>query len=90
MPATDNTIDELLQELAEAKAWPARLKHALDGAPDVADEIRKAGERIEALENQAKEAIKRLGCVDPQTRMISQGMADMLINWYTFKDRLKL
>jgi hypothetical protein len=89
MSATDKAVDDIVQELAEAKAWPARLKQALDGGSDVGDEIQKVGERIEALEKQAKQTIKRLGCVDPQTRMISQGMADMLISWYAFKDSLK-
>jgi len=89
MSNTDDATDEILHELAEAKAWPTRLKQVLDGGSDVGDEMREAGERIEALEKRAKETIKRLGCVDPQTRMISQGMADMLIGWYTFKDSLK-
>lgn len=89
MSAADDTIDEILQELSEAKAWPARLKQALEGGADVSNEIREADKKISALENRAKEAIKRLGCVDPQTRMISQGLADMLIGWYVFKDNLK-
>ena len=89
MSNTDNTVDKILQDLAAAKAWPARLKQALERGSDVGDEIREATEKIEALEKQAKEMIKRLGCVDSQTRMISQGMADMLINWYAFKDSLK-
>jgi hypothetical protein len=89
MSTTDDATDEILQELAEAKAWPARLKKARDSGSDVGDEIREAGERIKALEKRAKETIKRLGCVSPQTRMISQGMADMLIGWYTFKDSLE-
>ena len=89
MSNTDDTIEKILQDLAAARAWPARLKQALDQGSDVGEEIRLAGERVEALEKQAKEMIKRLGCVAPQTRMISQGMADMLINWYAFKDSLK-
>jgi len=89
MSATDETIAEVLQELAEAKAWPKRLKQALDHGSDVSGEIRKAGEKVEALEKKAKDTMKRLGCVDPQTREISQRMADMLINWYDFKDSLK-
>jgi hypothetical protein len=88
MSATDDTIAKILHELAEAKAWPARLKQALEGGSDVGDEIRETDEKIDALEKRAKETIKRLGCVDPQTRMISQGMADMLIGWYAFKDSL--
>jgi len=89
MSTTDDTTDEILHELAEAKTWPAGLKKALDSGSDVDDEIREADQRIEALEKRAKETIKRLGCVSPQTRMVSQGMADMLIGWYTFKDSLK-
>jgi hypothetical protein len=88
MSVTNNTIDEILLKLAEAKDWPARLKQALEEGSDVGEEIQEVGKRIEALEKQAKETIKRLGCVDPQTRMIAQGMADMLISWYAFKDSL--
>ncbi len=65
------------------------IKKAYDSGSDIGDEIRETGERIEALEKQARETIKRLGCVSPQTRMISQGMADMLIGWYVFTDSLK-
>jgi hypothetical protein len=89
MPSTDDTIDKILQDLAATKAWPERLKQALDQGSDVGDEIREAGQKVEALEKQAKKMIKRLGCVDPQTRKISLGMADMLISWYAFKDSLK-
>jgi hypothetical protein len=88
MPSTDDTTGRLLQELADAKVLPIRFKQQLDGGSDVGDEIREADKRIEALEKQAKEAMKKLGCVSPQTRMISQGMADMLIAWYSFKDSL--
>jgi hypothetical protein len=90
MSAADDSIDEILQELKEAKSWPSQLKHMVDEGSDMGNEIRKADERIEALEKRAKEAIRRMGCVDPQTRMISQGMADMLITWYAFKDSLAL
>jgi len=89
MSTTDDTIHKILQELAETRAWPARLKRALEEGSDVGDEIREADEKINALEKRAKETIKRLGCVDPQTRKISQGMADMLIGWYAFKDSVK-
>jgi len=50
MSNTDDATDEILHELAEAKAWPTRLKQVLDGGSDVGDEMREAGERIEALE----------------------------------------
>jgi hypothetical protein len=90
MSTMDNTIDRLLQELADAKVWPTRFKPQLDSESSVADEIREADKRIEALEKRAKETMKRLGCVSPQTRMISQAMADMLIAWYSFKDSLRV
>lgn len=88
MPTTDDTIDQLVKELAEAKAWPSRFKQAFEIGSDVGDEIREADKKIEALEKRAKETIRKLGCVSPQTREVSQGMADMLIGWYTFKDSL--
>ena len=88
MSSTDDTTGRLLQELADAKVWPTRFKQQLDSGSDVGDEIREADKRIEALEKRAKETMKKLGCVSPQTRMVSQGMADMLIAWYSFKDSL--
>jgi hypothetical protein len=84
----DDTISQLLHELSDAKTWPERLQLLLDNGSNVGDEIREAEKRIETIERRAKEVIKSLGCVSPQTRAISQGMADMLISWYTFKDRL--
>ena len=85
---TDDTVTQLLQELSDAKTWPARFKRELEGGADIGHEIREADKKIEQLEQQAKEAMKRLGCVSPQTRMIYYGMADMLIEWHAFKDRL--
>jgi hypothetical protein len=89
MSTTDDTIGRLLEELADAKVWATRFKQQLDSGSSVAEEIREADKRIEALEKRAKETMKKLGCVSPQTRMISQGMADMLIAWYSFKDSLR-
>jgi hypothetical protein len=88
MSSTDDTMGRLLQELADAKVWATRFKQQLDSGSDVGDEIGEADKKIEALEKRAKEMMKKLGCVSPQTRMISQGMADMLIAWYSFKDSL--
>ena len=88
MTPTDNTTTQLLQELADAKTWPARFKREIDAGSDVSDEIGEAARKIEELEKRAKEAMKRLGCVSPQTRSVYHGMADMLINWNTFKDSL--
>jgi hypothetical protein len=84
----DDTISELLHELSDARSWPERFQRDLDMGSDVEGEIEEAGKKIEALENRAKETIKKLGCVSPQTRTISQSMADMLISWYAFKDSL--
>lgn len=88
MVSTDDSTNRLLQELSDAKTWPARFKRVLDSGSDVSDEIREAEKKIEELEKRAKEAMKRLGCVSPQTRSIYHGMADMLINWNVFKDSL--
>lgn len=88
MMSTDDTTTGLLQELSDAKTWPARFERGLDSGLDVSHDIREAEKKIEELEKRAKEAMKRLGCVSPQTRSIYHGMADMLINWNAFKDRL--
>ena len=88
MTPTDDTTTRFLQELSDAKAWPARFKQELDSGSDVSHEIGEADKKIAGLEKRAKEAMKRLGCVSPQTRSIYHGMADMLINWNVFKDSL--
>lgn len=88
MMSTDDTTTGLLKELSDAKNWPARFKCRLDSGSDVSHDIREADKKIEELEKRAKEAMKRLGCVSPQTRSIYHGMADMLINWNAFKDSL--
>jgi hypothetical protein len=88
MMSTDDTTTALLQELSDAKTWPARLKQVLETGSDVSHDIREAEKKIEELEKRAKETMKRLGCVSPQTRSIYHSMADMLINWNTFKDSL--
>ena len=88
MISVDETTTQLLQELSDAKAWPAQFKRLLDGGSDVSNDIRDAEVKIEELEKRAKEAMKRLGCVSPQTRTIYHSMADMLISWNAFKDNL--
>jgi len=88
MTSKDDSVHRLLEALSEAKTWPERFKARLEAGADVRHEISESGKRIEALEEQAKEAIKRLGCVSPQTRSVYHGMADMLINWQTFRDSL--
>jgi hypothetical protein len=86
--STDDATTRLLQELADAKLWPARFKRELGTGADVSHEIREAARKIEELEQRAKEAMKRLGCVSPQTRSVYHGMADMLISWNAFRDSL--
>ena len=86
--SADDTTTQLLQELSEAKAWPDRFKRQLGGGSDVSHDIIEAEMKIEELEKRAKEAMKKLGCVSPQTRTIYHGMADMLISWNAFKDSL--
>jgi hypothetical protein len=88
MVQADDAVTQLLRALSEAKTWPERLKDALDRGVDVSRGIRKADEEIGQLEKRAKEAMKSLGCVSPHTRAVYHGMADMLINWQTFKDSL--
>ena len=85
----DDATSKLLEELADAKTWPATFKRQVDSHVDVSEQVREADKRIEELEQRAKEAMKRLGCVSPETRSVYHGMADMLINWQAFKDSLK-
>lgn len=84
----DDSISELLDELSDAKTWPEHFRQAIDSGSDVSGEINEAGKTIETLEERAQDTMKRLGCDCPDTRKISQGMANMLINWYTFEDSL--
>lgn len=86
--STYDTTTGLLKELSDAKNWPAQFKGRIESGSDVSRDVREADKKIEELEKRAKEAMKRLGCVNPQTRSIYHGMADMLINWNAFKDSL--
>ncbi len=88
MMSTDDATDELLQELSDAKTWAERFKSELESGSDVDDEIKEADKKIEELENRAREAMKKFGCDCPETRTISRGMTDMLIEWHIFKDSL--
>ena len=82
-------IDQLLKELADARAWPDRFKETLTRGLDIRDEVKEADNRVNSLEKRAQEAMKKLGCVSPATRLVYQGMADMLISWKTFKDSVE-
>lgn len=88
MMSAGDATNQLLQELADAKTWPERFKREIESGSDVRDEIREADKKIEELEKRAKEVMKKLGCVRPETRKISRCMTDMLISWHTFKDSL--
>jgi len=87
--SADDTINHLLEELSAAKDWPKRFQKKSGDGFDVSHEVREADKKIQALEKLAQEAMKRLGCNRPETRSIYQGMADMLISWHTFKDRIQ-
>jgi hypothetical protein len=87
--AMDDATTRLVKELSDAKNWPARFKEQVDSHVDVTDRIRESGLKIEELERRAKEAMKRLGCVSPETRTVYHHMADMLITWQSFKDSLE-
>ena len=82
---TDPT-EHLLQKLAEARTWADGFQRDLDRDRTVTTEIQEADKRIQVLEMEAKDAMKRLGCVSPQTRAVYHAMADMLIAWQMFKD----
>ena len=88
MRSVHDTTNLLLQELSDAKNWPARFKQEIESGADISDQLNEADKKIEALAERAKEAMKRLGCVSPETRSVYHGMADMLINWNSFKDSL--
>ena len=87
--STDESTNKLLEELSDAKTWPARFKRSLGNGADVGEQLAQAEMKIEALKRQAQAAIKSLGCVSPETRTIYHRMADMLISWQTFKDSLE-
>lgn len=93
MNCADELTNQLLRELSEARTWPEQFRAKLEKGLDISGEIGKASEEIEVLEQRAREAIrelgKELGCGHPQTRLIFKGMADMLIEWHTFKDSLE-
>ncbi len=88
MVLADDGVTQLLRELSEAKTWPERLQDEVSRGADVSDAIRRVDGDIERLEKRAKEAMKSLGCVNPHTRALYHGMADMLINWRAFKDSI--
>ena len=86
--STDKETEALLKELSDAKTWPTRFETLLDKGQIEESEMADAEKKIADLEVRAKAAMKRLGCVSPQTRAVYHGMADMLISWQTFKDNL--
>ena len=88
MMPTEQT-DQLLLKLAEARTWDDSLQRELDEGHDVTAQIQKLDKRVQALETESKDAMKRLGCVSSQTRAVYHAMADMLMAWEMFKDTLR-
>ncbi|MDY6838051.1 MAG: hypothetical protein SWH78_08760 [Thermodesulfobacteriota bacterium] len=85
----DDATSQLLKELSDAKALATRLKGRMDNNEDVSAQVKEGDQKIDLLEKRAKQAIKKLGCVSPETRTVYHHMADMLIGWQTFKDSLE-
>jgi hypothetical protein len=89
MTLIDDLTSELVKELSEAKRLPEQFKARTAKGLDVGWQIKEADEKIAALERRARKLIKELGsalgCGHPQTRMVFKGMADMLIEWQTFR-----
>jgi hypothetical protein len=88
MEPNEKVIHQLLLDLADAKTWPANFKKHRKQGIDVSQEIEAAAKKIDGLEKDAKHLMHTLGCTNPKTRPIFQGMADMLINWHAFADDL--
>lgn len=89
MALIDDLTAEMVRALSEAKAWPEQFRASTAKGLDVGCQIKEADEKIAALERRARELIKELGgalgCGHPQTRMVFKAMADMLIEWHTFR-----
>ena len=88
MMPNEKMIHKLLMDLADAKTWSANLKRNREQGIEVNQEIEAAAKKIDGLEKHAKHLMQKLGCTNPKTRSIFQGMADMLINWHAFEDDL--
>ena len=89
MTSANELTSQLVREMSEAKTWPEEFKARRAKGLDITSQIKEADDKIDALERRARELIKKLvselGCGHPQTRMVFQGMADMLIEWHTFR-----
>ena len=89
----NESATQLVRELSQAKTWPEQFKERLEKGLDIGGQIKEVDEKIEALERRARKVIRELanelGCGHPQTRKVFQAMADMLIEWYIFKDSLE-
>ncbi len=84
-----NRTHRLLDALASAKSRTEELEAEVTKGLDVADDVSRLEGQVQTLEKQARETMKDLGCVSPETRAVYQAMADMLIAWHTFHDSLK-
>ena len=89
MNTAANRTNELLDALASAKKQSEELKARGAQGLDVADAMTHLEEQVNALEKRAKETMKKLGCVSPETRAVYRAMADMLIAWEMFRDGMR-
>jgi hypothetical protein len=89
MESIDDAVSQLLKDMSEAKMWAEEYQEKLDAGTNIIHEINKADKKIEELEARARKILKKLGCVNPKTRSVYNGMAGMLINWQEFKDNLE-
>ena len=59
MTSAHDTTNLLLQELSDAKNWPARFKQEIESGADISDQLNEADKKIEALAERAKEAMSK-------------------------------
>jgi hypothetical protein len=84
----ENEVQKLLKDLADAKLWPEKFESETMNRENIDQKIEASNKKIMEMEKQARQFIKKYGCTDLKSRLIYQGMADMLINWYAFIDSL--
>ncbi|MBW1980499.1 MAG: hypothetical protein JRJ12_04710 [Deltaproteobacteria bacterium] len=93
MASRREAIDGLLEELTDARAWPEQFREMLAEGSDILEQVGEADEKIRALEERARRLVRELGndlgCGHPQTTRVFRAMADMLIDWYAFRDGLE-
>lgn len=89
MKTAPKRTNSLLDALASAKSRAEELKAEVAKGSDVEDDVSDLEGQVKTLDAQAREMMKELGCVSPETRAVYRAMADMLIAWHTLHDSLK-